>query len=93
MAARNFYQDALCFNCEFFNLVPRVSSLLFLYSGIQEAVRQSDWLFAILGRNSDLRGVNDLGMSKFNLTSYSLPTGCPKKNATDLINFSDEEIH
>ena len=29
------------------NLVPSVSSLLYLYSGIQEAVRQSDWLFAI----------------------------------------------
>ena len=55
------------------NLVPRVSSLLYLYSGIQEAVRQSDWLFAILGCNSDLRGVNDLGMSKFDVKPHSLP--------------------
>ena len=37
------------------NLVPRVISLLYLYSGIQEAVRQSDWLFAILRRYSILR--------------------------------------
>ena len=55
------------------NLVPRVSSLLYLHSGIQEAVRQSDWLFAILGRNSDLRWVNDLDVSKFSLKPYSLP--------------------
>ena len=41
-------------------LVPRMSSLLSLYSGIQEAVRQSEWLFVILGRKFDLRGVNDL---------------------------------
>ena len=55
------------------NLVPRVSSLLYLYSGIQEAVRQSDWPFAILGCNSDLRWVNDLGMSKFDVKPHSLP--------------------
>ena len=55
------------------NLVPRVSSLLYLYSGIQEAVRQSDWLLAILGRNSDLRRVNDPGMLKFSVKRYSLP--------------------
>ena len=60
-------------DCIQVNLVPRVSSLLYLYSGIQEADRQSDWLFAILGRNSDLRWVNDLGMSKFSLKPYSLP--------------------
>ena len=47
-----------------FNLVPRVSSLLYLYSGMQEAIRQSDWLFAILRGNSVLRGVNCHGMSK-----------------------------
>ena len=55
------------------NLVPRVSSLLYLYSGIQETVRKSDQLFAILGRNSYLRGVNDLGMSKFDVKPHSLP--------------------
>ena len=55
------------------NLVARVSSLLYLYSGIQEAVRQSDWLFTILRRNSVLRGVNDLGMSKFGVKPHSLP--------------------
>ena len=55
------------------NLVPRVTSLLYLHSGIQEAVRQSDCLFAILGRNSDLRGVNDFGMSKLDVKPHSLP--------------------
>ena len=55
------------------NLVSRVSSLLYLYSGIHEAVRQSDWLFAILGRNSDLRGVNYLSMSKFDVKLHPLP--------------------
>ena len=40
---------------------------------IQEAVWQSDWLFAILGRNSDLRGVNDIVMSKFEVKPNSLP--------------------
>ena len=49
-------------NREISNLVPRVSSLLYLYSGIHEAVQRFDWLLAILGRNSDLRGVNDLGI-------------------------------
>ena len=55
------------------NLVPRVSSLLYLYSGIQEAVRQSDWMFAILLGNSVLCRVNSRGMSKFNVKPYSLP--------------------
>ena len=59
------------------NLVPRVSSLLCLCSGIQEAVRQSDWLFAILGCNSDLRGVNDRSMSKFDVKPHSLPIPTP----------------
>ena len=44
------------------NLVPRVSSLLYLYSGIQEAIRQSDWMFAILRRCSVLGRVNSLDM-------------------------------
>ena len=44
------------------NLVPRVSLLPYLYSGIQEAVRQSDWLFAILRRYSVLGRVNSRGM-------------------------------
>ena len=57
----------------FLNLVPRVSSLLYLYSGIQEAVWQSDWMFAILRRYSVLRRVNSRGMSKFNIKPYSLP--------------------
>ena len=52
------------------NLVPRMSSLLYLYSGIQEAVRQSDWLFTILRCNSVLCGVNDLGISKFDVTTF-----------------------
>ena len=47
------------------NLILRVSSLLYLYPGIQEAVRQSDWLFTILRGNSALRGVNGRSMSKF----------------------------
>ena len=55
------------------NLVPRVSSLLYLYSGIQEAVWQSDWLFIILRRNSVLRVVNDLGIAKFDIKPDSLP--------------------
>ena len=55
------------------NLVPRVSSLLFLYSGIREAIRQSDWLFAILRGNSVLRGVNGHGLSKFDVRPYTLP--------------------
>ena len=50
-----------------------MSSLLYLYSGIQEAVRQSDWLFAILRRYS----VFSLGKQpwhvKFNVKPYSLP--------------------
>ena len=58
----------------FFNLVPsRVSSLLYLYSGIQEAVQQSDWLFTILRRSSVLLWVNGCGMSKFDRKSHSLP--------------------
>ena len=43
-----------CFHA---NVVPRVSSLLYLYFGIEEAVRQSDWLFTILRRNSVLRKI------------------------------------
>ena len=54
------------------NLVPRVSSLLYLYSWILEAVRQCDWLFAILRGNSVLRWVNGHGMSKFHVMPYSL---------------------
>ena len=57
----------------FSNLVPRVSSLLYLYSGMQEAVQQSDWLFAILHGNSVLCGINNRGMSKFDIKPYSLP--------------------
>ena len=56
-----------------YNLVPRVSSLLYLYSGIQEAVQQSDWLLTILRRNSFLRWVKDLCMSKFDAKLHSLP--------------------
>ena len=48
---------AFSIHCSTANLVPRVSSLLYLYSGMQEAVRQSDWLFAILRGNSVLRWV------------------------------------
>ena len=62
------------------NLVPRVSSLLYFYPGIPEAVQQSDWPFAILRRNSVLRGINGRGMSKFivqwskfDKKPYSLP--------------------
>ena len=40
-------------------------ALQYLYSGIQEAVLQSDWLFAILHRNFVSRVANGRGMSKF----------------------------
>ena len=52
---------------------PRVSSLLCIYSGTQETVLQSDWLFAILSGDSVLSEVNARSMSKFEVKPYSLP--------------------
>ena len=52
---------------------PRVSSLLCIYSGTQETVLQSDWLFAILSGDSVLSEVNGRSMSKFDVKPYSLP--------------------
>ena len=51
---------------------PRVSSLSHPQSKIQEAVRQSNWLFTILRGNSVLRGVNGRSMSKFDVKPQSL---------------------
>ena len=53
-----------------------MSSLLYLYSRTQEAVRQSDRLFNILRHNSVLRVVNDLGMSTFD-ANHILYQFCP----------------
>ena len=58
-------------NCALINLVLRVSSFLYLYSGIQEAIRQSDWPSAIFHLNSVFRRVNGRGMSKFDVKPIS----------------------
>ena len=67
---------SIIFDTRILILVPGVSPLLYLYSGIQEAVRQPNWLLTILPSNSVLpwhvRGtaVNDGGMSKFDTKPY-----------------------
>ena len=68
-----------------------MSSLLYLYSGIQEAVRLSDGLFTILRGNSVLREVNSHGMSEFHVKLYSLPYLFPPSFAVYFQNSKDNE--